>query len=436
MIATAEITNPQLLRREPIDQLNPAISIRADYGHLQDREFGIPAGATNPPLGVGTGPRGLELLEAHVELISPVGISTSELTTTFTWSTPAQWNSTIYVSVHPPGEGLWPDDTPESLSDEFSVNGDGNHMRIVTKNCYYRQHVHIGRSASLNCGANVLLGNRSHIAWRTGASQEHAFQTDLGTTSSNFTSVTVINHGFEIDFGDIDFTNNDESAAFLALAQLISERGGGGNVLYYNPAGQPGATTLDKQLWINPIAGQTWELGKPLVLVGNWLKESDIDDSGFAEAAADAIYASLFELHKETGEKLLQAPLHFIGHGRGAVVNSESSNESASISQPWRVSTLRRSIHTISQKSLEDRWDRAAPKRSHFSGWHGWRSSQTRQTRVKSGQVSGVPRSCPGHRYHGHWQGGLGQFQRPGDPSLEQCGLLRQLLPNGCRGRR
>jgi len=67
-----------------------------------------------------------------------------------------------------------------------------------------------------------------------------------------------------------------------------------------------------------------------IALVFDWAEESDSVDTGgtrgFAEAAADALYAALrdpwlpgnFE-----GVDLLASELHFIGHSRGAVVNSD-----------------------------------------------------------------------------------------------------------------
>src|SRR4029453_17088006 len=46
-------------------------------------------------------------------------------------------------------------------------------------------------------------------------------------------------------------------------------------------------------------------------------------DSGFAEAAADALFATLVQLDKGLGGKLLKSPVHLVGFNRGAVVNTE-----------------------------------------------------------------------------------------------------------------
>ena len=70
-------------------------------------------------------------------------------------------------------------------------------------------------------------------------------------------------------------------------------------------------------------------LGRPLVLIADWSQDSVARNynSGFAEGAADSLFASLVsensifeELNKDA---LFNSPFHFIGMGRGAVVNSE-----------------------------------------------------------------------------------------------------------------
>jgi hypothetical protein len=67
-----------------------------------------------------------------------------------------------------------------------------------------------------------------------------------------------------------------------------------------------------------------------IALVFNWAEESDGADTGgtkgFAEAAADALYAALRDPRfagNFVGVDLLAGDVHFIGHSRGAVVNSD-----------------------------------------------------------------------------------------------------------------
>src|SRR3546814_15623461 len=63
--------------------------------------------------------------------------------------------------------------------------------------------------------------------------------------------------------------------------------------------------------------------------ISDW--SSDVCSSDlFAEAAAESLFASIVALDHATGVsagsgmgKILSTPLHFIGHGRGTVVNSE-----------------------------------------------------------------------------------------------------------------
>lgn len=91
-----------------------------------------------------------------------------------------------------------------------------------------------------------------------------------------------------------------------------------GTVLKYNPS---------TGKW-DTVSGDRG-LGKPLVLIADWSQDSVAQNynSGFAEGAADSLFASLvtenslFEGVEE--DALFDSPFHFIGMGRGAVVNSE-----------------------------------------------------------------------------------------------------------------
>jgi hypothetical protein len=120
-----------------------------------------------------------------------------------------------------------------------------------------------------------------------------------------FNGVTVLTHGFQLSFGE------DYPAWMFALARQIADAAGGGNILTYDKG---------KAEFVG-----TPQRGKHLVLLSNWVKESDISDSGFSEAAADALFAAIAKLNVGTGGDLFdpRTPLHFIGHSRGTVVNSE-----------------------------------------------------------------------------------------------------------------
>jgi hypothetical protein len=51
--------------------------------------------------------------------------------------------------------------------------------------------------------------------------------------------------------------------------------------------------------------------------------DSAITDSGFSEAAADAVFASLLDLNMQLSGKVFNSPMHLIGFNRGTVVTSE-----------------------------------------------------------------------------------------------------------------
>lgn len=63
--------------------------------------------------------------------------------------------------------------------------------------------------------------------------------------------------------------------------------------------------------------------GRPLVLVNDWIVDSSISDTGFAEAAADAFFAALVQLNIDQGGKVFNSPIHLIAFSRGTTVTGE-----------------------------------------------------------------------------------------------------------------
>src|SRR5690606_7899299 len=61
---------------------------------------------------------------------------------------------------------------------------------------------------------------------------------------------------------------------------------------------------------------------KSVILIPDWTAASAVNDSGFSEAAGDAFAAAIVRLDQKLGG-VLDSPMHFIGEGRGAVVNTE-----------------------------------------------------------------------------------------------------------------
>lgn len=142
-------------------------------------------------------------------------------------------------------------------------------------------------------------------------------QTPNSEPASSYTSVTFLTpDGVAFD------KNGLASAREIAdsIVDNIDGQGTKGTVMQYLPSSSS---------W-QVLSGDKG-LGKPLVLIADWSQDSTADkfNSGFAEAAADSLFASLVSLNSSYGttEELVNAlfnsPLHFIGFGRGAVVNSE-----------------------------------------------------------------------------------------------------------------
>ncbi|MCT7953469.1 DNA/RNA non-specific endonuclease, partial [Ancylothrix sp. C2] len=142
-------------------------------------------------------------------------------------------------------------------------------------------------------------------------------QTPNSEPASSYTTVTFLTpDGVAFD------KNGLASAREIAdsIVDNIDGQGTKGTVMQYLPSSSS---------W-QVLSGDK-ALGKPLVLIADWSQDSTADkfNSGFAEAAADSLFASLVSLNSSYGttEELVNAlfnsPLHFIGFGRGAVVNSE-----------------------------------------------------------------------------------------------------------------
>lgn len=141
---------------------------------------------------------------------------------------------------------------------------------------------------------------------------------------------TVITHGFQASL----FPDPDAPDWARHLGAAIVERAGGfGTVLEYDPEDGCWSTVPGFPANLDP--------DEELVLVFNWAQESDaaqigglcvgdaVPCAGLAEAAADALYAALRDPCFDgdasilEGTSFLAQGLHFIGHSRGAAVNSE-----------------------------------------------------------------------------------------------------------------
>ncbi|MFM6661907.1 MAG: Ig-like domain-containing protein, partial [Microcystis panniformis] len=357
IINTLRTANPSQLEETPINEINRAIDFKADYIAL-DRDgnpyvpnprfgpkFGVPNGSQNGPIGVRGVPFGITIQSNDwLKLDAPLFESTSDSTPEFTWKysngvRPEDVKEVkLYVSVFPKGEGLLPDDRPAGIAPAIlNRYSDINPNRILTATwdkaanswTWSDDSLETSDNDSLELPTNRTLTAGQTYYWAVEATRNTGhkltktgeFKTAPIELNTPFNGVTIITHGFQPGFSSRDdgrggIPPGDITWAYQ-MAEEIVRSAGGGEVRKYNP--QTGLwdlrTTIPKT---DPEVK-----GNSLVLISDWYKESDIDDSGFSEAAADAIFASLVQLNDQEGDKVFNSPLHLIGHSRGTIVTSE-----------------------------------------------------------------------------------------------------------------
>jgi hypothetical protein len=142
---------------------------------------------------------------------------------------------------------------------------------------------------------------------------------------------TIITHGFAPLSTDPPGWTFTLARAILAAAGDPSDCGA---VVGETPAGTVFTYQPDSGAWQFECGSST--AAGEIVLVFNWSRESDGlnvgGTQGYAEAAADALYAALRDPVLPAafaGEDLLAPEVHFIGHSRGAVVNSDCAERLA-----------------------------------------------------------------------------------------------------------
>jgi len=119
---------------------------------------------------------------------------------------------------------------------------------------------------------------------------------------STFPQTTIITHGYAAGTSDPIHT------WMLDMANAIVKRAGSGVVRIYNK------TTGN----FDYVSGS----GTRTVLLFDWWSDSNDFHKGFSEAAGDALFAALMKGKLQSNFNL--DDLHFIGHSRGCVVNSEA----------------------------------------------------------------------------------------------------------------
>ncbi|WP_301100271.1 hypothetical protein, partial [Propionivibrio sp.] len=221
----------------------------------------------------------------------------------------------LTISTFPPGDGLFEGDVKDFA-------------RVFTRKL---TEADIGSFAagekSYQIPTDVYLTAGQHYYWGveaisvTGQKSRESGTLDsapiLDETNTHFAGVTIITHDSNIKFW-ASANPESELEEEIKLGKAIAAQGGG-EVFVYLPE------TMGWKYLGDPNVNKTPAdvLGHPLVLIANWILDSSVVDSGFSEAAADGMFAGLIKLENDTGHRLFNSPLHFIGFGRGASVNSE-----------------------------------------------------------------------------------------------------------------
>lgn len=135
---------------------------------------------------------------------------------------------------------------------------------------------------------------------------------------------TVITHGFQLG-GSLNCWP-------FQMARAILTRSGGGKILQYDKT----SNTFQACQSPDPC-GNTNHCASPdpageTILLFDWAQESNNNFQGFSEAAGDALFSAL--IRGEQGAQFTLDPIHFIGHSRGTVVNSEAVERLLAFAKP------------------------------------------------------------------------------------------------------
>ncbi|MGL5059984.1 MAG: DNA/RNA non-specific endonuclease [Microcoleus sp.] len=310
----------------------------------------------------------------NLDLVRPIGNSNNDsnpLTPTFKWDFKSE-NETfgipgfnpdtdvsevnLYVSVFPQGKGLLPQDRWDGLNS--ADDKDYNPNRILTARWANGMWTGNGISKAgspeefaLSSDRMLTAGQQYHWAVEAVTKQgERKVVTDKFETllpdpideGNTFSSVTVLTRGLEPE--NTEYGKLIDSQLNGVAKQIYDV---GGAVKKYNATtGKWQSVIPQANDWIFDSNSRSPAPGKPLVLLADWMEGIEpqkLDNSGFAEAAADALFASMVQLDLEKGGSIgsqgilydstgklirtsgsvFNSPLHFVGFGQGAVVNSE-----------------------------------------------------------------------------------------------------------------
>jgi DNA/RNA endonuclease G (NUC1) len=354
---TARTATVADLSRVPIDNINPAVSIAADFQILTDANnqytYGVPPGSKRAPVAA-TNSRGLAATpQDWLDLLGP-GENTNDLTPTFDWNFSIPDSQirevNLFVSTFPEGEGLLPWDQVVNLSEVLPNSNlneqqkrellsspwqgfdDFNPNRILTATwkpaggwVWNGGDRLVADNDNFTLDPNLTLTSGQTYYWAVEAINAEGernldfgeFNTQLESSFYPFRSVTVLTHGFTPPIvAEAVIPPN-----FFDIANNIADSGGGGLILRYDkgtgfwvpvdkygvvmpdfPAGQNPATTTNYLEQLATYISDNYS-DKSLVLLPDWAQnnESSVPDSGFTEGAADAFYASLVQLDQALG---------------------------------------------------------------------------------------------------------------------------------------
>ncbi|MDD3235331.1 MAG: Ser-Thr-rich GPI-anchored membrane family protein [Candidatus Cloacimonetes bacterium] len=152
-------------------------------------------------------------------------------------------------------------------------------------------------------------------------SNNGAWQESTNNSSFGYYGITFICRGYN------GIAPLQKEGWMQAMATAIKDRlGGHAFIGTYNPG-----TGLYDTFY---GTADFWEQ-KEIILLFDWMQDSQVNSSGFSEAAADAAFASLMRYANLPNFN----NLHFIGHSRGAVLVSEITERLLNINKPVRQIT-------------------------------------------------------------------------------------------------
>ena len=341
----------------PIDNINPAVSVAADFQILIDANnqytYGVTPGSKRAPVAA-TNSRGLAATPLDwLDLTGPGEDIINDLTPTFEWNFGIPDSQirevNLFVSTFPEGEGLLPWDQvvnlsevlPNShltqeekrqfLSSPWQEFDDFNPNRILTATWkpsggwVWNGGDRFGDNNNFTLDPDRTLTAGQTYYWAVEAINTEGernfdfgeFNTQLESALSPFRSVTVLTHGFTPPI----VTEALITPNFFEIANNIADAGGGGLIIRYDqgtgfwvpvdkygavmqdfPAGQNPETTTNYLEQLATYISDNYS-DKSLVLLPDWAQnnESSVPDSGFTEGAADAFYASLVQLDQALG---------------------------------------------------------------------------------------------------------------------------------------